>query len=315
MLILYLDQNKWIELVRAVKSPDDFSAQYAVLEALVEEAKAGRLLVPLTATNLYETHKVDIPERRKHLAWVQATLSQGMVFRGRYKRLEVEIIDLLRARSGLEALPREAYWFLSNVFFEATAEIGDSRIPQPSERVLAAIRSDPPRFMFDYLTETPEDVQLIAVTKFSEGSEKLRQAIEERRLRDASESIPMRRRMHSARLMINELDLILSFVRKAGLSEPDETAVLRNNARNIINECPTYFIEREIGLRIEAQSRAIEENDFRDMQTFCAVVAYADIVIAENMFSSLAKQAGLHKRYGTRITTNLADVLEALRAA
>jgi len=183
-----------------------------------------------------------------------------------------------------------------------------------SKRVLAAIRSDPPRFMFDYLTETPEDVRLMAVSQFSEGLEKLRQAIEDRRARDASEPIPMRRRMHSARLMINELDLILSFVRKAGLSKPDETAVLRNNARNIINECPTYFIEREIGLRIEAQSRAIEENDFRDMQAFCAVLAYADIVIAENMFSNLAKQAGLHKMYGTRITTNLADVPGALRA-
>ena len=48
MQILYLDQNKWIELARAVKSPDDFPAQYAVLEALVKEANADRLLVPLT---------------------------------------------------------------------------------------------------------------------------------------------------------------------------------------------------------------------------------------------------------------------------
>ena len=313
MQILYLDQNKWIELARAVKSPHDFPAEYAVLEALVREANAGRLLVPLTATNLYETHKINMPERRKHLAWVQATLSQGVVFRGRHKRLEVEIVDLLRARAGLEAIPRDPHWFLSNVFFEATAEIGDSRIPQPSERVLAAIRSDPPRFMFEYLTGTPEDVRLIAVSKFSEGSEKLRQAIEERRAQDASENIAMRRRLHSARLMINDLDLIRSFVRKAGMSEPDDAIVLRNNARNIINECPTYLIEREIGLRIEVQSRAIEENDFRDMQTFCAVLAYADIVVAESMFSNLAKQAGLHKTYDTRIMTSLADIPDALR--
>lgn len=53
--ILYLDQNKWIELAHAVKSPEDFPAQRKVLEALVEESNAGRLLVPLTSTNLYET--------------------------------------------------------------------------------------------------------------------------------------------------------------------------------------------------------------------------------------------------------------------
>ncbi|MCB1392416.1 hypothetical protein [Nitrobacter sp.] len=62
-----------------------------------------------------------------------------------------------------------------------------------------------------------------------------------------------------------------------------------------MNECPTYFIEREIGLPIEAQDRPIEESDFRDMKTFCAVVAYADIVVAESRFSNLAVQSGLHR--------------------
>ena len=100
--ILYLDQNKWIELAQGQKSPTDYPAQREVLAFLVEESNAGRLTVPLTATNLYETHKINIKERRDHLAWVQSTLSQGMVFRGRYKRLEVEVIDHLRSGSGLE---------------------------------------------------------------------------------------------------------------------------------------------------------------------------------------------------------------------
>lgn len=72
------------------------------------------------------------------------------------------------------------------------------------------------------------------------------------------------------------------------------------------------MIEREIGLRIEQQDRPIEENDFRDMQTFCAVVAYADLVVAENMFSNLAMQAGLNKKFDTHITTRLADIPSAL---
>jgi hypothetical protein len=93
----------------------------------------------------------------------------------------------------------------------------------------------------------------------------------------------------------------------------DENALLQKFARSIINECPTFFIEREIGLRIEAQNRPIEENDFRDMQTFCAIVAYADIIVAENMFSNLTVQAGLHKRYGTRVLTKLAELPDVLR--
>lgn len=311
--ILYLDQNKWIELAQGQKSSTDYPAQREVLAFLVEESNAGRLVVPLTATNLYEIHKINIKERRDHLARVQSTLSQGMVFRGRHKRLEVEIIDHLRSRSGLELLPREPHWFLSNVFFECTAEIGDKRIPQPSERVLDVIRSNPPRFMFEYLTELPEDIRTSAVSNFSEGSEKLRQAIEEKRARDASEPLSMRRRLAGARLMINELDLVLSFMRMAGLPDLDENALLQKFARSIINESPTFFIECEIGLRIEAQNRPIEENDLRDMQTFCAVVAYADIIVAENMFSNLTVQSGLHKKYGTRVLTKLAELPDVLR--
>ena len=48
MKILYLDQNKWIELARGVKSPDNFPSQYAVVETLVREAKAGNIVIPLT---------------------------------------------------------------------------------------------------------------------------------------------------------------------------------------------------------------------------------------------------------------------------
>ena len=72
-----------------------------------------------------------------------------------------------------------------------------------------------------------------------------------------------------------------------------------------MTDAPTYHVERELALKIEAQSRPVQEDDLRDMQTLCAVIRYADIVVAENQFSNLAKQAGLDKKYGTQIITDL----------
>jgi site-specific DNA recombinase len=92
-----------------------------------------------------------------------------------------------------------------------------------------------------------------------------------------------------------------------------ETEILRKTCHKIINDAPTFFIEREIAVRLEAQPRLIEENDLRDMQTFCAVVAYADIVVAENLFSNLATQAGLHKKFETVVTTNLLALPEQIQ--
>lgn len=261
MRVIYLDQNKWIDLARAVKYPAKHPKLRAVLETLVEEVKAGRVTVPLTSTNIYETHKINNLQRRSDLAFVQSILSKGLVFRGRHKRLEIEVTDVLRGAYGLPRTPRERNWFLSNVFFESFLEWTDPRHGLPiSERVIEAIRNDPPRFLFKYLVDTPEDVRTSAVSAFSKGSDNLRQQIEERRKRHANESIPMRRRIQSAILMINELDLILGFARNAGIPERPEDEIMRTNARKIINDTPTYFIEREIALRIEAQTRPIEEN-------------------------------------------------------
>ncbi len=76
----------------------------------------------------------------------------------------------------------------------------------------------------------------MAVSKFSEGSEKLRQAIEEKRAKDASEPVSMRRKLSSARLMINEIDHIQSLVCMAGLPEKNKQSIFEKHARSIISE-------------------------------------------------------------------------------
>lgn len=313
MKIIYLDQNKWIEIARAVKFPAQHPEVHSVLEVLIREADAGRIAVPLTNANIYETHKIDKLERRIELAYVQATLSQGLVFRGRRKRLEVEISDVLRKAYGLEPLPKASNWFLSNVFFESTLEWNDPRNLEISERVIDAIRNDPPRFLFDYLVATPNDRRKFAVAEFSKDSEKLRQQIETRRQRHAGESLSMRRKIYSVMLIADDIDLICTIAKSAGLPPLDETEMLRQTARKLVNEGPTYFIERELALKLEAQTRPISENDFRDMEAFSAAFAYADIVIAENQFSNLAKQAGLHEKYETSVGTSLQQLIALLR--
>jgi hypothetical protein len=307
--IVYLDQNKWIDLARAVKDPDGYPEHYSVLEKLVEGAKAGRLIVPLTQTNIYETHKISDPERRHDLAFTQASLSQGRVFRGRHKRLEVEATDVVRRAYGLDPLPRASNWFLSNAFFEAAIEWNNDRLGgMVSSRLFEAIKQNPPHFLYEYLMNTPEAVRVAAVKRFTEDSEKLRQRVEARRTRDANEPLSMRRRIYSANLMVDDLELLSDFISRACLPTTNENEILRKCAKKLIAESPSYFIERELTLKLETQSREIAENDFRDMQAFCAVVAYADVIVAENMFCSLARQAGLDGKYNTQIVTSLLEL-------
>lgn len=113
-------------------------------------------------------------------------------------------------------------------------------------------------------------------------------------------------------LLIDEIELIIGLAGKAGIPWRTAADIGSSNARRIVSDVPTYYIEREIALRLETQNRPIEENDFRDMQSFCAIIPYTDDVVGENQFVSLAQQARLDKKYGTRITTDILELRESL---
>lgn len=312
MVIVYLDQNKWIDLAKAVKSPDAYPEIYVVLENLVARAKEEKAAFPLTFANVYETGKINNEERRRLLAYVQTTLSSGLVFRGRRRRLQEEIRDVLCDAYGIAAVSRSPLWFLSPIFFESIMEWDDNIGVPISARAKEYILSNPQRFLFEYLTTIPDEDRRRAVRRFTEGSETLRQQLNERRARDRSESHSMRRRIYSALLAIQEVDLILAVANGLGLPAETVADVGPTTLKSIINDCPTFLVEREISLKLESQQRKIAENDFRDMQTFCAALPYADIIVAENLFCSLARQAGLDKKYATHVTTDLLSLPRVL---
>ena len=305
MRIVYLDQNKWIELSLAAKYSARYPEASRLLESLLDDVGANRIVVPLSFANIYETQKINDPQQRHDLALLQAAMSGGLVFRGRYKRLEMELRNFVRSAYSLPSDTQSDRWFLSDVFFESVAEAGDKRIPSVPERLIRFIKSRPAEALYDYLMNTPEPARRYAVVKLSESSEQLRQRIETRRTRHAGESSAMRRKIYNALLMIDEIELILDCAKAAGAPWHSVSDIGSSLARRMMDDVPTYFIEREIALKLEKQNRLITENDFRDMQAFGAVLAYADHIVAEKQFSNLAIQAGLGKKYGTTISTDI----------
>lgn len=313
--ILYLDQNKWIELAKARNNPDAFPAEYELLTIISEEIQADRLEIPLTSSNIYETHKINNVRRRHDLASMQATLSKGRVFRGRHLRLEVELRDLLRMIHGQSDELRASDWFLSSLFFEAFSENGDERVGHTfSEAYLKLFETNASELLYDYLAETHNEVRKSAVQTFSDGSMELAERIDKRRIQHRDEPISMRRRIYSALLMMDELDLILKFANKAGFQWRSVGDIGKEVGLRIMEDVPTYYIEREIALRLESQPRKVTENDLRDMKSFCTVIPYADEVIAEKQFVNLALQAKLDRKYGTVLGTNLLSFGKRLRS-
>lgn len=145
--IAYLDQNMWIDLARAADAPQDHPQDRQILELLCAMVEAGAVRLPLTVTNIYETHKVNDPQLRALIAYTQATLSRGEVFRGHRRRLEVEIGRVLSAIYGLDWTEPDPDWVFSRLFFEAFAELGThapgSNSPTRCSPCFRAIRRAP----------------------------------------------------------------------------------------------------------------------------------------------------------------------------
>lgn len=305
MTVVYLDQNKWVDVARALVWPDKHARLHAILTKLQPRIDADEIVFPLSMSILFETYKINDPARRHRMAMVQAAFSGGRVFRGRHARLEQEAGAIFRGNVGMAAMPASR-WFLSDIFLEAFSDIGDARLEGLiSPAMVEAIRSDPAKHTYEWLMEADTSHRSQGVRMFSEGAEALRARIEKRREAWAGQSFADRKRGYGALILIEEMDLFLAIANRAGLNWASISDMGAKTAKALIREAPTLNTERELTLRLESQNRAIDENDMRDMKAYCAAVPYADVIIGENQFTNLARQSGLDKLYGTQLSADI----------
>lgn len=311
--LLYLDQNAWIALARGAWDKTAYPDQHAALTRVIRAIQTGRISIPLSFTNIYETAKINDPERRTHLAGVQSSISGGKVFRGRRRVLEQTLRDFLTTRFEIDVPAPVDGWFLSDLWFEAAMNYGPAAYGfDISDKLLAHFRSDPGHALFSYLTEGEEAVRIEGVRRYTIGSQTLLKRLQENRALVADAPFALRRRVYSARLLIADLDFILATGRGLGLPWSTVTDLGASLSKRLIDDIPVLHAERELTLRLEWEDREPTENDLRDMAAFTTILPLADIFIAEKPFVNLSRQAGLGIKYGTTLLTSVCDLTDAM---
>lgn len=277
--LVYLDQNAWVALAKGSWDKARYPQEHAALAKVVELVQSGSISIPLSFTNIFETSKVNVPHRRANLARTQAMLSGGIVFRGRRRILAETLAAYIAERReiGRPALPKR--WFLSELWFEVAGDYSpESYGFAMSEQSLALIRQDPGRALLDYLAFDDEEIRLEAVRRYSTNSARLISRIETRRAVVADECFATRKRAYGARLIIDELKFIFAISRTLGLDWSTVTDIGSSLVRSMVVDVPVFNVESELVVRLEDQSRAISENDLRDMTAFITVLPLADVI-------------------------------------
>jgi len=307
--LLYLDQNAWIALAQGAWDKERYPREHAALTKVVGMVRSGSISMPLSFANIYETSKVNVPHRRANLARTQSLISGGIVFRGRRRILAETLTAYIAGRHEISRPSPPGRWFLSDLWFEAAGDYSPECYGfAMAERLLASIRRDPARALFDYLALDDEDVRLEAVRRYSAGSADLISRIETRRALVASETLALRKRAYGARLVIDELDFIFAIARGLGLDWSTVADIGSSLVRGMVVDVPVLNVERELAVRLENQGRAVSENDLRDMTAFITVLPFADVIVAEKQFVNLARQARLDERHQTTLLTSIHDL-------
>lgn len=313
--ILYLDQNAWIALACGAWDKARHCAEHAALVVVGEAVMAGHVIVPLSSTNIYETMKIDLPVRRRHLAQVLATLSGGKVLRGRSRILEATLLQQIGMATGAPVPPLAKDWFLSDLWFEAVAEYASGAFDDEiSPVILDYMQQNPQEALFTYLLGEDEAVRKEGVRRYTAASQALIARLEARRHRLAGETFALRLRAYAAQLMIEELEYILELGRRCGLPWFKLTDIGDKLAKSLISGVPILEIERQLAVRLEDQKHAINENDLRDMSAFITALPLVDIMVAEKQFVNVSRQAKLDNQHGTLLLTSIHDLTPQMLA-
>jgi hypothetical protein len=311
--IVYLDQNKWIELARVHAGILTSGPLADLFQELTVAVQAEKVLFPLSASHVLETSKQNDLVKRGHLAETQAKLSRGYAFRSRAGRLEVEVRTALHRLFGLNPPTLHQHWAVVPSFVQAFEPTDSLIAPDLEVKRFARINAsiDPACQYVDYMKNQDETMRRAAHVKLAANTADLVSRIEVRRARLAGRSVDMRRRAYGVVLFMEHQDLFLRILNDLGFSFDQFQALGAHAVRSLIEDVPTLDVEARMAARLESQTGAIDPNDVFDIQAFCTAIPYCSCVVAEKGSISRAWQAKLGTAYQVKLSKSVEDLLHA----
>lgn len=318
-IVVYLDQNKWIDLSRAyhgMLGGKNFEHVLAKIQSAVADKNA---IFPLSFQHYYETNKNSDLEQRRRLAKVMAEISQGICISPQERMLQWELERALAKLFG-EPIPETPLIFGYGLpcAFGISLLIKDQDgyyvdIPENHfEQIKDKIAS--PDATFGILVEDNNDEFNIWAQEFQAIHNNLAGKLEGFRAKVKNLDKLSRKRAYSVHLataLEEEITKALSYFNKT----PKEFfSIGAEKLDSFWEDVPTMNVEIELNVDRNEQwrDRKIEPNDVTDIAFLSIAIPYCDVLVVERSFCNLIKQNGLDKKYETHVFRDLNDLEKIL---
>jgi hypothetical protein len=310
--LLYLDQNKWIDLSNAHYSHHKGVPFKEALAAVRKAVNAGRLIVPISAVNKVEMDADPYAERRHRLARFMVDLSCNRSI------LPFMIVRPWEVRNALHA------------FFGRPAP-GAIRRSIVREGIgnafglqfrISGLSAEDEAAVLQYGNSAERSVQyLLLAGDNRELSKKMRAEEtatldwqEQVRTRSAADLAPEQRRFAELAEHIRKGDVgraLMEGLQEFGVSMPAFFEQFDTLAEFIHFFARVHTLEVLLTLTLARDQdlvRPIAQNDARDLIWLSVAMPYGNLVVSEKYWGHMVRSCGLDRKYKTTIITNARDL-------
>lgn len=290
-MLIYLDQNKWIELARVVHGKDTSARGKRILRSLEAATESGST-IPLSAIHYMETARISNTERRRRLGQTMWRFSRGTTMAAYMAVVKHELEHALSKHfSQVTTNPFSLLGYGSTHAFTLPSFQGPlASIEQDVEEALLVgsehLKIDPPFF------------------KSSEAQERFRNHLAS--LHARSKELPK-----------GKVENWLYALLLADINKPLAEIFIRHNIpksefenlgeaqfKSIIDDMPTRRLDLHLHRQIVRNpAYASKITDLEDWTGVGVASCYFDVVVCENHMADMLKRNGYRTK--ARVETNL----------
>ena len=314
--IVYLDQNKWIDLARArlgkSREPDHLSALASVERA----AAAGTAVFPLAATHYLETARGRRPGRRERLGKFMWEISGGRTLAS-YREIVLHELDVALTQWFPHIRPEPLQLVSEGAKHAFGQSIRDYRLPSEYRTEVsdqqASVLEAAVQFLIEESIITGKGPGGLTMPAFRESRTDAQFAHHLRTLHDDILTLPPEKR-DDALVAIEVMDILepLNEKLEERLIPPEWLRTIgKEGLRKLVENMPSRRVDLQLHRQwIRNPALRPDEGHLRDWSGLGPAVAYCDIVICEKHFADLVLRNGFRPK--AAILTDVVDLQSRL---
>jgi hypothetical protein len=312
--IIYLDQNKWIDIARAYYGREDGKKFKPVLDRLQAKVDSKEIIIPISAVHIIETARSVDKARRIRLANFISQLSKSYGILPYISVREQEITNAILIKLGKQPI----YNIGEIAINRGMAHILGMELPKVPllpdyEKYLIEVNQLEPfiaKMMIDFISR-----ELVEELK-NEDIDAIADYEKARHLKNEKLSKEMRLRVAIMEMAQDRIiPIIIEQLKKMSIIPRPFVDSFNDimDWKNFFFSMPTMDIYINLHvLRDSDKGKPIHRNDTNDIAYLSIAVPYCDIVVTENYWAHQLVSNGYDRKYNTTILTDLTELLELL---